>query len=98
MAKTLPKKPKPKSCHVTHVCPVHDRIGDSSVTYQLELVQCGKPNCRKWHGPYWYAYWSAGGRTRSLYVGKLLRPATEVAVLRVQRARARARQQRRAAA
>lgn len=49
-----------------------------SVTYQCELVQCGKPKCRKWHGPYWYAYWTADDRTRTLYIGKVLRPAREV--------------------
>ena len=70
---------------VTHTCPTHDDLGGSSVTYQLELVQCGKPKCRRWHGPYWYAYWSAGGRTRSLYIGKRLRPAAEVATELVER-------------
>lgn len=49
-----------------------------AVTYQLELVKCGKAKCRKWHGPYWYAYWSVGERTRTLYVGKVLRPAQQV--------------------
>jgi len=38
-------------------------------TFRLQLVRCGKARCRKWHGPYWYAYWFAGGRTRSAYVG-----------------------------
>jgi hypothetical protein len=45
-------------------------------TYQLETVRCGKKNCHcvegKLHGPYWYAYWSEGGRTKSQYVGKKL--------------------------
>lgn len=45
-------------------------------TYRLEEVRCGKKNCHcaegKLHGPYWYAYWTEGGRTRSLYVGKKL--------------------------
>lgn len=80
---------KRKSCHVYHVCPVKDRLGESSVTYQLEYIQCGKKRCRKWHGPYWYAYWTAGGRSRSLYIGKELKPAATVAVERLQRARAR---------
>lgn len=70
---------------VTFTCPTHDQLGGSSVTYQLELVQCGKPRCRRWHGPYWYAYWSAGGRTRSLYIGKRLRPAADVATELVER-------------
>jgi len=88
MNDTTPKK-RSKSVHVSHVCPVKDRLGESSVTYQLEYIQCGKPRCRKWHGPYWYAYWTAGGRSRSLYIGKLLRPAAVVAVERVERARSR---------
>jgi hypothetical protein len=45
-------------------------------TYQLESVRCGKKNCHcavgKLHGPYWYAYWTEGGRTRSQYIGKKL--------------------------
>lgn len=45
-------------------------------TYRLEGVRCGKEKCRcasgELHGPYWYAYWSEGGRTRSQYVGKKL--------------------------
>lgn len=48
------------------------------VTYQSELVLCGKPKCRKWHGPYWYAYWTEEARTRTLYIGKALRPARVV--------------------
>lgn len=88
MANSLPKKSL-KRCHVSHVCPFHDRLGESSVTYQLEYIQCGKPKCQKWHGPYWYAYWSSGGRTRSLYIGKSLKPAAVVAVERIQRAKQR---------
>lgn len=45
-------------------------------TYRLELVSCGKERCKcvegKLHGPYWYTYWSEGGKTRSQYVGKRL--------------------------
>src|SRR5438477_5644648 len=45
-------------------------------TYRLELVRCGKERCKcvegKLHGPYWYAYWTEGGKTRSQYVGKRL--------------------------
>lgn len=79
MTDELRKTPRKKNRHVSHVCPAHDKLGEASVTYQLEHVKCGKPKCSKWHGPYWYAYWSAGGKTRSLYVGKTLRPAAEVA-------------------
>jgi len=45
-------------------------------TYRLQSVRCGSKKCRctsgELHGPYWYAYWSEGGRTRSQYVGKKL--------------------------
>jgi hypothetical protein len=45
-------------------------------TYRLENIRCGKKNCHcaesKPHGPYWYAYWTEGGKTRSQYVGKKL--------------------------
>jgi hypothetical protein len=45
-------------------------------TYRLERVRCGSKKCRcasgELHGPYWYAYWLEGGRTRSQYIGKKL--------------------------
>jgi hypothetical protein len=45
-------------------------------TYRLENVRCGRASCKctdgKPHGPYWYAYWSEGGKTRSQYIGKRL--------------------------
>jgi len=45
-------------------------------TYRLESIRCGKEKCKcskgKLHGPYWYAYWSEGGKTKSQYVGKKL--------------------------
>jgi hypothetical protein len=43
-------------------------------TYQQLSIKCGKPGCKctkgELHGPYWYAYWSEKGRTRSQYLGK----------------------------
>lgn len=45
-----------------------------NATLRRELVLCGKPKCSKHHGPYWYAYWEAGGRTHKVYVGKELPP------------------------
>lgn len=60
---------------------VVDRILRDGVTYQLELVKCGKPLCRtcavfkrSGHGPYWYAYeWSPERRKLvSTYIGKRL--------------------------
>ena len=45
-------------------------------TYRRELVRCGKKGCKcadgQLHGPYWYAYWTEGSRTRSQYIGKKL--------------------------
>lgn len=53
-----------------------DRRGTARQSYRLEGVRCGKENCKcaggEVHGPYWYAYWSEGGRTRSKYIGKRL--------------------------
>ena len=47
-----------------------------SKSYRLELVRCGKATCKcaegHLHGPYWYAYWSEDGKTRSQYIGKRL--------------------------
>ncbi|MCA1568292.1 MAG: hypothetical protein LC803_22135 [Acidobacteria bacterium] len=49
-------------------------------TYRQEKVRCGKQGCKcangELHGPYWYAYWSEGGKTKSEYVGKHL-PETQ---------------------
>ncbi len=44
-------------------------------TYRQELVKCGKARCQQCrdgggHGPYWYAYWTEGSRTRKQYIGK----------------------------
>jgi hypothetical protein len=44
-----------------------------SITFRYETVRCGKDNCSRCpHGPYWYAYWKEGGRTRSRYIGRSL--------------------------
>lgn len=49
-------------------------------TYRKEMVRCGKENCKcndgKLHGPYYYAYWSEKGVTKSQYIGK--KPPPEV--------------------
>jgi hypothetical protein len=40
------------------------------VAYRLEMVRCGKPQCKSCpHGPYWYAYYREGKRLRSRYIG-----------------------------
>lgn len=42
-------------------------------TFRSEYVRCGKRGCGGCpHGPYWYAYHKAGGRTHKRYVGKHL--------------------------
>ncbi|HEU4318594.1 MAG TPA: hypothetical protein VFS66_00785 [Acidimicrobiia bacterium] len=46
---------------------------ESRVSLRQQMVRCGKDGCTKCpHGPYWYAYWTEGGRRRSRYVGRLL--------------------------
>ena len=50
-----------------------DPATEDKVTYRLETVRCGKPNCRSCpHGPYWYAYYREGKRLRSRYIGREL--------------------------
>ncbi len=52
---------------------VHAEQSIGSITFRYETVRCGKANCTRCpHGPYWYAYWKEGGRTRSRYVGRAL--------------------------
>lgn len=41
-------------------------------TLRLELRDCGNPKCTRLHGPYWYAYFRVGRRTRKRYIGKRL--------------------------
>lgn len=44
-----------------------------SVSLRRQAVRCGKSACTRCpHGPYWYAYWTEGGRRRSRYIGRLL--------------------------
>ena len=40
-------------------------------TLRCEYVKCGKCNTNCAHGPYWYAYWKEGGKTRKRYIGKV---------------------------
>ncbi len=52
---------------------IHAEQQFGSLTFRYETVRCGKANCTRCpHGPYWYAYWKEGGRTRSRYVGRML--------------------------
>jgi hypothetical protein len=62
------------------------------LTYCLERGRCGKENYKcaggELYGPYCYAYWSEGGRTRSKYVGKEI-PRCEGAASNTRSRRAR---------
>ena len=50
-----------------------EQAGDPEVSYRLESVRCGKPNCKSCpHGPYWYAYFREGKRLKSRYIGREL--------------------------
>ena len=50
-----------------------EQAGDPEVSYRLESVRCGKPNCTSCpHGPYWYAYFREGKRLKSRYIGREL--------------------------
>jgi len=41
-------------------------------TYRQEYVRCGKESCKRCpHGPYWYAYWTSGGKLHKKYIGKI---------------------------
>jgi hypothetical protein len=44
--------------------------GDGVWTLRQEKVLCGKANCAKLHGPYWYGYRTIGQRTKKKYFGK----------------------------
>jgi hypothetical protein len=53
--------------------PEGEVTGGGKVTYRQEHVRCGKEGCHSCpHGPYWYAYWKDGGKTRSQYIGRHL--------------------------
>jgi hypothetical protein len=53
---------------------VQQKPAADHITYRKEFVRCGKEGCKcnngKLHGPYYYAYWSKDGTTKSQYVGK----------------------------
>lgn len=74
-----PQRPKRKRKNAPIVVERRNERSDGrGITYQRELVLCGKPKCRKRHGPYWYAYWTQGRRTMTRYIGKTWRPLHEV--------------------
>ena len=49
-----------------------DVPGMPAVTYRTQSVRCGKDCAACPHGPYWYAFWKEGGRSRSQYIGNVL--------------------------
>lgn len=54
------------------------------IAYRQQFTRCGKQHCRKCkegegHGPYWYAYWSENGHTKTRYIGVHLPPDLEPA-------------------
>ncbi len=60
---------------------------NGKVTYRQQFTRCGKQRCRKCregagHGPYWYAYWSENGRTKSKYIGTQLPTEVEMDVVK----------------
>ena len=44
----------------------------SNAIIRRQYVKCGNPQSQKKHGPYLYAYWKEGNKTKSGYVGKKL--------------------------
>ena len=46
--------------------------GMPTVTYRRQSVRCGKGCASCPHGPYWYAFWKEGTRSRSQYIGGVL--------------------------
>lgn len=73
-AAKVAEKPKAKPLKALGSVEVrHTRERGHGITYELKPVLCGKKGCHKLHGPYWYAFWSSGGRVRSVYIGKTFR-------------------------
>lgn len=62
----------PKAKLTTRISTDDPPVHVGGVTYQLQLIHCGKERCKRLHGPYWYAFWKAKGVIRSKYIGKKL--------------------------
>lgn len=73
--KAVPPPPKVVTAGGTEVR--HTRERGHGITYERKRVLCGKKGCNKLHGPYWYAFWTAGGKVRSVYIGKTFRKVEE---------------------
>jgi len=51
---------------------------EPNVSLRKQMVRCGKAGCTKCpHGPYWYAYWTEGGKRKTRYIGRLLDESLE---------------------
>jgi hypothetical protein len=82
----IEKSRSPRKKTTGHEAKPIDKVQTVHKTYRQENVRCGKASCKcaegHLHGPYWYAYWSEGGKTKSQYVGKQLpkgvKPARDV--------------------
>ncbi len=59
----------------------------TSKQYRQEMINCGKSACKKCrpgqggHGPYWYAYWIEGTRTRKQYIGNTAKLMAAIALM-----------------
>ena len=61
-------KPKPSPKKKARARRTHTRSSiPARATLAREYVLCGK--CPHKHGPYWYAYWKEGNKSRKRYVG-----------------------------
>lgn len=45
-------------------------MNEGTWTLRQEKVLCGKGNCQKLHGPYWYGYRTIGQKVKKRYFGK----------------------------
>ncbi|MFL5657964.1 MAG: DUF6788 family protein, partial [Ktedonobacteraceae bacterium] len=72
------------SCPTPIYRPSREYAMNGRIAYRQQFTRCGKQRCRKCkegegHGPYWYAYWSENGRTKTKYIGVRLPPDPELA-------------------
>ncbi len=72
--KEVPLEQSSKSRHQESSREVLEERHSEAMTFRLERVSCGKKCKGCPHGPYWYGYWREGGKTRSKYIGKNLKP------------------------
>lgn len=76
-ARAKPPPPAPKVTTPSGIEVRHTRERGHGITYERKGVLCGKKGCNKLHGPYWYAFWTAGGKVRSVYIGKTFKTVEE---------------------